>query len=131
MIGVDTNVIVRLLVPNEPQRTLAEKFFVARSPADPAFVSIVVLVELAWVLNRHYGYGFEKIRQTVQWLLDSDDFVVEHRDRVEWAVTNYTRSKIDLPDLLIASAGKDAGAPRTATFDINAAKNVPGMELLK
>lgn len=131
MIGVDTNVIVRLLVPNEPQRMLAEKFFVARSPADPAFVSIVVLVELAWVLNRHYGYDFEKIRQAVQWLLDSDDFVVEHRDRVEWAVTNYNRSKIDLPDLLIASAGEDTGATRTATFNINAAKYVPGMELLK
>ncbi len=131
MIGVDTNVIVRLLVPNEPQRMLAEKFFVARSAADPAFVSMVVLVELVWVLSRHYGYDFDKVRQTVQWLLDSDDFVVEHRDRVEWAITNYTRSKIDLPDLLIASSGEDAGAPRTATFDIDAARYVPGMELLK
>lgn len=130
MIGVDTNVIVRLLVPNEPQRLLAEQFFAARSAADPAFVSMVVLVELAWVLNRHYGYDFEKIRQAVQWLLDSDDFVLEHRDRVEWAATNYTRSKIDLPDLLIASACEEAGALSTATFDINAAKFVPGMELL-
>lgn len=131
MIGIDTNVIVRLLVPNEPQREQAETFFAARSAADPAFVSMVVIVELAWVLNRHYGYDFEKIRQAVQWLLDSDDFVVEHRDRVEWAATNYTRSKIDLPDLLIAGAGEDAGALRTMTFDINAAKLVPGMELLK
>jgi predicted nucleic-acid-binding protein len=131
MIGVDTNVIIRLLVPNEPQRMLAESFFAARSAADPAFVSLVVLVELAWVLNRHYGYDFEQIRQTVQWLLDSDDFVVEHRGRVEWAVENHTRSKIDLPDLLIAAASEEAGAQRTATFDINAAKFVPGMELLK
>jgi len=131
MIGVDTNVIVRLLVPNEPQRMLAETFFSTRSAADPAFVSLVVIVELAWVLNRHYGYDFQKIRQALQWLLDSDDFVVEHRDRVEWAVANYNRSKVDLPDLLIASAGAEAAATSTATFDRDAAKYVPGMELLK
>lgn len=131
MIGVDTNVIVRLLVPDEPQRMLAEAFFSTRSAADPAFVSLVVVVELAWVLNRHYGYDLQKVRQAVQWLLDSDDFVVEHRDRVEWAVANYTRSKLDLPDLLIAGAGEEAGATNTATFDRDAAKYVPGMELLK
>lgn len=131
MIGVDTNVLVRLLVPGEPQREQAEAFFSQRSRADPAFVSIVVVVELIWVLNRHYGYEFQQLQKAIQWLLDSDDFVVEHRDRVEWALANYTRSKIDLPDLLIARAGEEAGVLRTATFDINAAKLVPGMELLK
>lgn len=131
MIGVDTNVLVRLLVPGEPQREKAEAFFSQRSAADPAFVSVVVLVELLWVLNRHYGYGFEQLQQVAQWLLDSDDFVVEHRDRVEWAIANYTRSKIDFPDLLIARSAEEAGALRTATFDVNAAKLIPGMELLK
>ncbi|MGV3491150.1 MAG: PIN domain-containing protein [Devosia sp.] len=131
MIGVDTNVLVRLLVPGEPQRENAAAFFSQRSAADPAFVSLIVLVELVWVLNRHYGYGFEQLQQVVQWLLDSDDFVVEHRDRVEWAIANYARSKIDFPDLLIARSGEEGGASRTATFDINASKLIPGMELLK
>lgn len=131
MIGVDTNVLVRLLVPGEPQREKAEAFFAQRSAADPAFVSLVVVVELTWVLNRHYGYEFLQLQKAIQWLLDSDDFVVEHRDRVEWALANYTRSKIDLPDLLIARAGEESGASRTATFDFNAARFVPGMELLK
>ena len=131
MIGADTNVIVRLLVPNEPQREEAAKFFSQRSAADPAFVPLVVVVELVWVLNRHYGYQYDQLHKVIQWLLDSDDFVVEHRDRVEWALTNYTRSKIDLADLLISRAGEVSGASRTATFDINAAKLVPGMELLK
>ena len=131
MIGVDTNVLVRLLVPGEPQREKAAAFFLQRSAADPAFVSIIVVVELVWVLNRHYGYEFQKLQKVVLCLLDSDDFVIEHRDRVEWALANYARSKIDLPDLLIARAGEEAGAPGTATFDMNAPKFVPGMELLK
>ena len=36
MIGVDTNLLVRLFVPVEPQRETALAFFAKRSPADPA-----------------------------------------------------------------------------------------------
>jgi predicted nucleic-acid-binding protein len=131
MIGVDTNLLVRLFVPIEPQRDVALAFFDKRSPADPGYVSLVVVTEFAWVLTRRYKYDFRKIGEGIQWMLDSDDFVVEARDRVEWALTQYTRSKIDFADLLIARSAAIAGAHRTSTFDINAAKFVPGMELLK
>jgi predicted nucleic-acid-binding protein len=131
MIGVDTNVLVRLFVPVEPQREASLAFFSKRSPADPAYISLVVLAEFAWVLRRRYRYGYEKVAQGIQWMLDSDDFVVEKRDLVEWALANYSRSRIDFSDLLVAKAGELAGATRTVTFDVDAAKFVPGMELLK
>lgn len=131
MIGVDTNVLVRLFVPVEPQREASIAFFGKRSPADPAFVSLVVVAEFAWVLQRRYKYAFGQIGQGIRWMLDSDDFVIECRDLVEWALANYTRSRINFSDLLIARSGELAGAPRTSTFDIDAARYVPGMELLK
>lgn len=131
MIGVDTNVLVRLFVPVEPQRDAALAFFGKRSPADPAYVSLVVLAEFAWVLRRRYKYSFASIGEGIQRVLDSDDFVVEERGRVEWALAHYTRSKIDFSDLLIARSAAAAGAHRTITFDIDATKYIPGMELLK
>jgi predicted nucleic-acid-binding protein len=131
MIGADTNVLVRLFVPVEPQRDAAIAFFSKRSPADPAYVSLVVVAEFAWVLQRRYKYDFAQIGQGIRYMLDSDDFVVEGRDRVEWALANYTRSRIDFADLLIARSGQLAKVPRTVTFDTDAAKFVPGMELLK
>jgi predicted nucleic-acid-binding protein len=131
MIGVDTNVLVRLFVPIEPQREASIAFFGRRSPADPAHVSLVVMVEFAWVLRRRYKYEFGQIAQGIRSMLDSDDFVIEERDRVEWALVNYTRSKIDFSDLLIARSGEIAGTHRTVTFDLDAVKFVPGMELLK
>jgi len=131
MIGVDTNVLVRLFVPVEPQRDAALAFFGKRSPADPAYVSLVVLAEFAWVLRRRYKYSFARIGEGIQRVLDSDDFVVEGRDRVEWALAHYARSKIDFSDLLIARSAATAGARRTVTFDIDATKYIPGMELLK
>ena len=131
MIGVDTNVLVRLFVPVEPQRELAVAFFGQRSISDPAFVSTVVITEFAWVLRRRYKYGHEQVGQAIRWMLDSDDFVIEDRDLMEWALANYTRSRVDFSDLLVARASELAGAPHVATFDRDAAKLVPGMELLK
>lgn len=131
MIGADTNVLLRLFVPVEPQREVAAEFFEKRSPADPAFVSLLVIAEFVWVLKRRYKYDVEQIGQGIRWMLDSDDFVVEGRERVEWALAHYTRSRMDFSDLLIARSGDIAGAQRTATFDKGAAKDVPGMELLK
>jgi predicted nucleic-acid-binding protein len=131
MIGVDTNVLVRLFVPVEPQREASIAFFAKRSPADPAYVPLVVVAEFAWVLRRRYKYEFDQIGQGIRWMLDSDDFVVEKRDLVEWALANYTRSRIDFSDLLISRSSESAGASGTVTFDIDAAKYVPGMELLK
>jgi predicted nucleic-acid-binding protein len=131
MIGADTNVLIRLFVREEPQTGMAGAFFAARSPADPAYVSLVVMTEFAWVLKKKYKQSLDAIRSAIQSMLDSDDFVVEERDRVEWALASYTRARMDFSDLLIARSSEIAGAARTVTFDTDAAKDVPGMELLK
>ena len=131
MIGIDTNVLVRLFVVEEPHRALAAAFFGSLSPAAPGYISLIALVEFAWVMKRRYRYSFEQIGRGIQWLLDSDDFVIESRERVEWALAHYTRSQIDFSDLVIAHSGEGAGVSHTATFDFDAAKFVPGMELLK
>lgn len=131
MIGVDTNVLVRLFITEEPQSARSAAFFAERSPDDPGYVPLVVMAESAWVLRRKYKQGTEEISRVVRAILDSDDFVVEDRGVVEWALANYTHARIDFSDLLIARASELAGAKSIATFDRDAAKRVPGMELLK
>lgn len=130
MIGVDTNVLVRLFVPVEPEHDVAVAFFRQRSATDPAFVSTVVITEFAWVLRSRYKYGHEQVGQAIRWMLDSDDFAMENRALVEWALANYTKSRIDFADLLVSRSSELAGALRVVTFDRDAAKFVPGMELL-
>lgn len=131
MIGVDTNVLVRLFITEEPQSTRSKTFFAARSPDDPAYVPLVVMAESVWVLRRKYKQDTEQIGRVIQSILDSDDFVVEDRAVVEWALANYVHARMDFSDLLIARSSELAGAARTATFDRDATKHVPGMELLK
>ncbi len=131
MIGVDTNVLVRLFIDDEPQSAKSLEFFSARSASDPAFVSLLVAAEFTWVLKKKYKKTSVEIGRALQSMLDSDDFVLEARDSVEWALANFTRSKIDFSDLLIARSSELARAPRIVTFDKEAARHVPGMELLK
>lgn len=53
MIGLDTNVLVRLFAHDgDAQSELARDVLDTLSPAFPGFVSVVVVAELVWVLAR-------------------------------------------------------------------------------
>lgn len=131
MIGVDTNILIRLFIEENPEQTAsAVRFFDARSTDSPAHISLIVMAELAWVLGKTYKFGHERIGAAIGQLLESSDVVVERADIVKWAIESYDHAKIDLTDLLIAEVNRQAACQTTVTFDRNAAKRVPGMELL-
>lgn len=131
MIGVDTNVLIRLLIEESPEQTaLAVEFFKQRSIGDPAYVSLIVIAEMAWVLRKIYRFGQDRIALALGRLLETTDIVVERADIVQWALERFDHSKIDLSDLLIAEINRQAACRSTVTFDKNAAKRIPGMELL-
>lgn len=131
MIGVDTNVLVRLLVrDNAAQLDAAVQFLAQRTSDDPAFVSPLVVAELVWVLDKSYGYSGEAIHNAMEWLFDSENIVVERSDLIEGAVLDARETNADISDAIIAAIASEAGASKTMTFDKPAAKRVPGMELL-
>ena len=132
MIGVDTNVLVRVLVPDAPgQTSKALSFLAERTPEDPVYVSTVVAVELAWVLRRSYAFSPPAIIIALESLLESENAVVERAVLIGDAVERMRNESIDLADYLISAIAREAGAAATLTFDRDAAKRVPGMELLK
>ena len=71
MIGVDTNVIVRLLVADdEKQADEAARYLKTHcSSDDPALLSDIVLVECAWVLEDVYEYSRTQIGEAIDGLL--------------------------------------------------------------
>jgi predicted nucleic-acid-binding protein len=130
MIGIDTNVLLRLLTADDArQHEAALGFFKERSSASPAFVSAVTLAETVWVLRRSYRFTPEEIRSGLSQVLDSDDFVVEARESVEF-IRQEGANPIHLGDYLVAHLCKKAGCAHIVTFDRRAANSVPGMELL-
>jgi predicted nucleic-acid-binding protein len=130
MIGVDANVLLRLLTADDPrQHEIAKAFFKGRSSSSPAFLSVVTLAETIWVLRRSYRFGKTEIGNVLSQILESDDFIVEARESMEF-IRRERADPTQLSDFLVANLCRKAGCERTVTFDTRAAKNVPGMELL-
>ena len=130
MIGIDTNVLVRFVVKDDPtQAPAAVRMIQGLSPEEPGWISILVLTELVWTLRRVYKLDRTSIAGVLERLLSSKDTVLEQRDVVRRALLAYQSSKADFADCVIAVTANLAGCSRMVTFDEIAARDL-GMELL-
>lgn len=130
MIGVDTNVLVRFLVEDDPkQNAIARDFFSKRSAEDPAFVSAIVIAETVWVLRRNLKLPLATVSDLVQKLLAADRLVVEFTEELD-ALLSQETPRTDIADYMIAWSSTRAGCQTTVTFDRTSAEAIPGMELL-
>ena len=134
MIGLDTNVLVRYLTQDDPdQALLATQLIETRlSDKEPGFISLVVLVELYWVLERLYGARPAEIVDTIADMLDVTQLQFQERETVQSALEDWRlrkTSKAQLPDVLIAQLARKFGCTQVVSFD-KAAVRSAGMTLL-
>ncbi|MDP3898735.1 MAG: type II toxin-antitoxin system VapC family toxin [Mesorhizobium sp.] len=129
MKALDTNVLLRLVLrDDENQFAKASSFLKSRTQNDPAYVSLIVLVEFVWTLRQRYRYERNEIRSVVASLLDVREIAFEDEDDLSAIVADADRG--DLADHLIAYVARRGGCTSTVTFDKRAAKAVPSMEFL-
>ena len=114
MIAVDTNIVVRYVVGDDPgEEALAAAVL---ESGEPIFLAHVVLCELVWVLGAAYGHARRDIAGTLRDLVESKEIVVERVDLVRRALERYARSG-DFADHLILEVAREAGARHVVTFD--------------
>ena len=131
MIGLDTNILVRYLVKDDPIQTpVAINLVRSLSVEEPGFLSLVVVSELIWVLRITYRYRNNEIANVVEALLQSRELIVEQEELVADALRGFVTGSADFADYLIERAGHLAGCNHTFTFDKRAA-GFAGMRLLK
>ena len=131
MIGLDTNVLVRYIMQDDPRQsakatTLMESLKVDR----PGFVGVVSIVELYWVLTSCYDLTNDQVRQALDILLRTREIVVDRADEVLRALKVLESGKADFADCLIERMAASAGCEQTMTFDLGAAKKA-GMTLIR
>lgn len=130
MIALDTNVLVRFLVQDDPlQAQLATKVIEQLTYDAQGFVSREVLIELVWVLERAYRIGRAEIAAALDGLLSATELDIEGSDEVAPALELYRNDGFGFADLMIAAAARRAGASELLTFDRKAAR-LPGASLL-
>ena len=123
MKGIDTNVLVRYLVQDEPEQARRASRFISNacSADDPGFINQIVLCELVWVLESAYGYPRDRVAQLIESILRTAQLKVENADNAWTALREY-RTGVDFADSLIAAVNQRAGCEETATFDRKAGR---------
>ena len=123
MIGLDTNVVVRYLVQDEPdQSAMASTVIDALTEKDPGFLSLVTVVELHWVLRRAYKISAARCGELFGGLLDARELRVD-QDSIVRAALTASRGGLDFADAVIAELGRVAGCEHTVTFEQRAAQS--------
>jgi predicted nucleic-acid-binding protein len=129
LIGLDTNVLVRYMIQDDPDQARRTNALLSElDETNVGYVSLVALLELHWVLRSSYKIRRQDVGRIIRRLLKTRELEVQHADVVQRALDR-TNDQFDFPDALIAELGMRAGCEYTATFDSASAK-LPGMKLL-
>jgi predicted nucleic-acid-binding protein len=131
MIGLDTNVLVRYLTQDDLVQSPKATDLIERrlTEENPGFISVVAMVETAWVLARSYGLADHEIAAAIERILQIDVLLVENEQEVFIAMIALKEGQGSFADALIGALGARAGCSRTMSFDRNALR-LSGFEAL-
>lgn len=127
MIGLDTNVLVRYLLRDDPVQAARAERELERN--ERFLIDSIVLCELVWVLETGYGSSRTEIAAALERILATAQFEIESKDLALAALDDFRRSAADFSDCLIGRRNRAAGVPETVTFD-RSLKGLEGFRLL-
>jgi predicted nucleic-acid-binding protein len=129
--GLDTNILVRYIVQDDPPQGEQVTQFIEKTVADgeTCFINNIVLCELVWVLESVYRYSKEEIADVLEKLLRTSMFHFESKDAAWWSLREYKKSKADFSDCFISRQNKTYGCVETVSFD-KKVKEVDGFVVL-
>ncbi len=125
MKALDTNVVVRFLVRDDPAMTAQARrvFEEAEGIGETLVIHNLVLIETLWVLRSVYGFSREAILEAVERLQALAPIRFESFNLIEELVRLGQSSTLDLADALIGIHARNLGCDTTVTFDRRASKS--------
>ena len=119
MTGLDTNILIRYFTQDDAIQSPKATEIIERrlTEENPGFVSLVVMIETVWVLDRAYGLPTDEIAAAVERMLQTDVLIVENEQEVFAAMIALRERRGSFADAMIAALGAKAGCSYTLTFD--------------
>jgi predicted nucleic-acid-binding protein len=116
LLAVDTNIVVRLIVGDDPAQLAAAR---ALLDEHQFFVPLTVLLETEWVLRSRYLYSRGSVVQALKGFSLLEGVALQHGKLSEWAIERHGEGA-DFADVVHLVASGEAEA--LATFDDGVAK---------
>ena len=124
MKAIDTNILVRLLIQDDKKqaKVVQTLFNEAEQNKQSYFVTLLVILELIWVLEAVYDVTREDILHSFSELLSMPVLTFEKQSVLRGFILSASGTSFDLSDLLIAHSAINEECETTYTFDKKAAK---------
>ena len=131
MIGIDTNILLRLWLNDDPAQNRRIDALLAAHGSTPGalLVTDVVLAEAVWTLRSAFDQDKAAQLLAVRSLLDETAFAFEDRDAVVLAVALFEQGSCGFSDCLIVARHASLGCAFTATFD-RGMRKLPAVKVL-
>ena len=119
MIGLDTTILLRLWLDDDPAQSRRIDALLAEFGTAPGSLLVcdVVLAEAVWTLASAFDQNKAAQLKALHSLLSEAAFAFESRDAVARAVAQFERSTCGFSDCLIAAKHELLACEFTATFD--------------
>jgi predicted nucleic-acid-binding protein len=132
MIALDTNVVLRYLVGDDPVQSRKATEIIERqlSRQAPGFVSLVCILEIVWVLGSLYKRSRSEVAGHIEMILAADTLEIQNEQEVYQGVLALRNGTGTFEDALIGGLGAWWGCSATLTFDQNAARRLHGFQLI-
>ena len=117
MIALDSNILVRYLVDDDPQQADAARKLMAELTSESrGFICREVSVELAWILYRAYGFSRNRVATVFEELAATEELHLEAADDTIRAADGYRRGGSDFGEQMIVAAAKRSSADTLYTL---------------
>ena len=129
---IDTNLLVRYLTDDEPQKAKAVDTLLnsAQKGEIKILIPSIVVAELVWVLESFYKMMADDITGLVEAILNTPGVDTHDKSVIKAALRLYRSKKIDLIDAWIIEFAKARGAKRIYTFDKRHFKGTEEIEII-
>ncbi|MDX1569452.1 MAG: type II toxin-antitoxin system VapC family toxin [Xanthomonadales bacterium] len=132
MPALDTNVILRYVVEDDPSQTLVAQRYIERhvEAGETLFLATSVVLETESVLRSVYRFSKDEVIGVFVGLLESREMRFQDEESLERAVHLYRELNIDFADCLHLATAQTFGCLPLATFE-RKARDVEGFAALR
>lgn len=125
MVGIDTNILVRIFTQDNPQLTKQAQQIIDDAEPGKLLLDRIVIAELGYVLVSRYAYDKQDVCKIYTSLLAYGTFYVPDRELVELTVKLFASEKpLSFEDCWLLALKRSGKVKSIATFDTSLIKSL-------